>query len=315
MQTQTQTMVTVSYMLSQAGQKAAILAGRPGASRVTETLPLDDPEIMHALEIRSDGTLVLDTTAITLDSPPSSVSALACQYADVISAARARKQERDAEAAAREAARQAERQAAIERDRPAVEALLTGIEAADPLSDLPAGIVINTHAWPTQMSHDGIQYALDDEAEARADAIQRRRNDAATAKKDAERAARQAELDASRKAKGGYFFAVEGGMCSFDGQGLWLSGQSKRWVGVFSDPKGIDRFVAGPRGEHCWDVRSLAINDLLQGGGFDTSSRGRRRNESEFFGRVVSASDAEIVLEMHDSRSSAIKAARQAAIT
>ena len=100
-------------------------------------------------------------------------------------------------------------------------------------------------------------------------------------------------------------------MTSFKGFNLWKSGQTKRWVGVFSAPKGIDRFLTSPKGEFVFHVADLQPGTTIQGGGYDTNSRGKRRNESEFFGVVVSNTEERIVVDSHNTRAAAMSAAKK----
>lgn len=194
-----------------------------------------------------------------------------------------------------------------EHDFPLVEAILTALEAL-PLDAPVKGMGIVT-------SGDKFFYGFADSLNGTAEQIQRaktviekRAAVADEAKLEADR--RKAEARAAIIAEhGGIVFTVEAGMCSFIGDNLWARGQTKRWVGTFSTPKGIAEFLSSPRGEHVFDVSSLKRGECIQGGGYDTNSRGKRRNESEWFGVVVSNEENAIVVDLHDSRSGALKAA------
>jgi hypothetical protein len=83
------------------------------------------------------------------------------------------------------------------------------------------------------------------------------------------------------------------GLCNFIGFNLWSSGQTKRWVGIFTQPKGMEP------------------GQCIQGGGYDTNSRGKRRNESEWFGVVVSNAADALVVNICDSRSACFSAAKK----
>lgn len=120
------------------------------------------------------------------------------------------------------------------------------------------------------------------------------------------------------------YFAVEGGLCDFssasrrtaDGEKVkgchrrWATYDEHHWLGVFSAARGVDRFLSGPRGERIYDVSSLAVGECIQQASYSQNSRGKRRNEVERFGAVVSVAPDLIGLRRCDSRASALKFAR-----
>lgn len=310
--------VTVKYRLSAAGQRAALVAGRPATSTATETMTIDDPALLDHLTIQPDGSLVLDVTGypggcyhsklLYLDAPPSSIKEvlqLWGAYSDEVKAAR------EAEAAAErarqeEAARKAAEKAA--HDAPLVEALLSELEALDPLADLPAGISLDYFGT---LERDRYRYTQTQEQITRAKALYEKRNQARADAKAAAKRAEQEAREAMVAEHGGYLWQPEAGMCDFLGFGLWCSGQSRRWVGIFTQPKGIERFLDSPRGEFTWEIGSLQRGDCIQGGGFDTNSRGKRRNQTEWFGVVIRNDDSGLVVKICDSRAAALAAAKK----
>ena len=62
-----------------------------------------------------------------------------------------------------------------------------------------------------------------------------------------------------------------------------------------------------------FDVCSLDVGDCIQGGGYDTNSRGKRRNESEWFGVVIANGDDALIVRILDSRSACFAAAKKVA--
>jgi hypothetical protein len=134
-------------------------------------------------------------------------------------------------------------------------------------------------------------------------------NIARTKAKEAAARAKAEAIEAMIAEHGGYRWTVEAGMCDFRGFNLWAGSQTRRWVGIFTAPKGIDSFLDSPRGEHTFEISSLVAGDCIQGGGYDINSRGRRRNQSEFFGVVIRNDDTGLVVKITDSRAAALKAA------
>lgn len=61
--------VNVKYRLSQAGQKAALLAGRTASKEVVEAMALDDAAQIDTLTVESDGTLSLDVRNYQFERP------------------------------------------------------------------------------------------------------------------------------------------------------------------------------------------------------------------------------------------------------
>jgi len=120
-----------------------------------------------------------------------------------------------------------------------------------------------------------------------------------------------AELAATVEQYGGYMWATPGGMCDFLGYRLWNQYQTRRWVGVFTSPKGISRFCESPRRELSFDISGLEPGDCIQGGGYAENSRGKRREQTEFFGVVISNSDDRLVVKVCDSRSEALVLSHQ----
>lgn len=286
----------VKYKLSQAGQKAALIAGKPATSVVAETMEFSDAALIDKLRITPTGEMDYDRSFYgwpDLDAPPADLASLIAAM-DAHTAAETERK-RVAEEAARIKA---------DADFPVVEALLAEYEA------LPLGEKANTTANTigARYSHP---YAVTPEQQVRFQAqYAARKIDAERIKREAEEAKESARL-AMIAEHGGIVFTVEAGMCSFTGAGLWSSGQSKRWVGIFTAPKGIDSFCDSPRGEHTFSVTGLTHGDCIQGGGYDTNSRGKRRSETEWFGVVVRRDDNEIVVDLHDSRAATMGAAKK----
>lgn len=297
----------VKYKLSQAGQKAALMAGRTATSTVTESMDVEDTALLDQLKINPDGSMSYDRSMWgwpDLDAPPSDLASLIATM-DAHSAAKRAEEE------AKEQEQEEKARIKAERSYPIVEKLLAEFESLPLDAPLPAGIreVYNGFAdVDSRGTDDYYLVATPEQSQRRAKRMQEREQHAAAFKAAAE-AEREAALTKMIAEHGGILWPVEGGMCSFSGRGLWASGQSKRWVGVFTQPKGIDYFLDSPRGEHSFSVAGLQRGDCIQGAGFDTNSRGKRRYETEWFGVVVRCDENEIVIDLRDSRSSTLKAA------
>ena len=290
----------VTYRLSQAGQKAALLVGRTATSQVSETMEFADVSLIDKLRICPDGTMEYARAGYgfpDLDAPPVDLSDLinAIEMWSAAKIAAESERQRLADEATKTKA---------EADYPVVDALLASFEALplDAKDEQPR------HGYSIAKGYSQ-PYTVAPEQRARFQARQKAREEfEAQAKAAAEQA--KADTRAAMIAEhGGIVFPVEAGMCSFIGQGLWNSGQSKRWVGIFSAMKGIDNFCDSPRGEHSFGVSALHRGHCIQGAGYDTNSRGKRRSETEWFGVVVRCDENEIVVDLHDSRAATIKAA------
>ncbi len=309
--------VKVTYRLSADGQRAALLAGRPAGSTVCEMMPLTDTAMIAALSIASDGSLSLDASpypnwdvrqALYFDVPPAGLSEVVEAYRAHQSANQARAAEIATEHARKQTEQALAAQQAIERDAPAVAAILAELEALDPAAELPAGVKVDH--WNIY-ARDGVtqlQYTREDIERMRAVRSRREKvvNDAVAAEKAAKLAAREAVI-----AQHGGMWWAPAMTCEFTGYGLWNSGQSKRWVGIFTALKGIATFCDSPRGEFAFDTRKLEKGDCVQGGGYDTNSRGKRRNESEWFGVVVRNDDTGLVIRQCGSRAAAFAFAKK----
>jgi len=315
--TSTQT-VKVTYRLSDAGQKAALLAGRPASKIITDCLPLD-PAVIDSLMIASDGSLSYDASRtyyikygiggrdFALDDAPASLSALVAAHQAFITAAEAEGEAFHAKLQAEEEERKRKAAEILERESAIAEPIIVAAEHSDPSSPLPDGVRIE---YQTVYDTHHRRLSITDDQRQRVNAVIKLREDAATAAKAAKRAARDAEIAAIVAEYGGYMWEVNGGMCDFMGYRLWASYQSKRWVGTFTAPKGIAHFCNSARGEHVFDISWLKSGDCIQGGGYSENSRGKRREETEFFG-VVLRNDDRLVVSICDSRSEAIAKSRK----
>lgn len=280
--------VNVTYTLSQDGQRAALVAGRTATQKVVETLPLLDMAMLAECGMTTGGKPSYVCYA-RLDAPPVSVD-------DLIAAAKAEHAKLAADRLAREEAEKADRARRRIEDAPKIAAAIAKLEALPESEPAPYRQAL-AYMITTDEELNQYQNLVDEHAKKHA------------AWSEAQRIAKQAAKDAEIELRGGTVFPVEGGMCSFKGHSLWTSGQTKRWVGVFSAAKGIDRFLPNPKGEFVFDVRGLTAGQCIQGGGYDTNSRGKRRSETEFFGVVVTILDSEIVVRLCDSRADAFKLA------
>jgi len=315
--------VNVKYNLSQAGQKAAIMAGKPATASVTEVMSVDDLSLIDKLTVNTDGTMSLDAdtgsrkaygdATLYLDAPPSDLATL-LSILDAHHVANAAMQaSRVRESEEKRAAEAKAAQEKLDADSPLVDAILEEFEAL-PL-DAPLPVTIDClgnaiyHFRVRAAVGAGSCLSSSKEQKDRANVVLAARAKAKAEADAAKAAAKEAAKEAMIAEHGGIVFPVEGGLCGFTGQSLWWSGQSKRWVGIFTAPKGIDKFLDSARGEFSFSVGKLERGDCIQGAGFDTNSRGKRRSETEWFGVVVRCSETEIVIDLHDSRSATIKAA------
>lgn len=313
--------VTVKYILSPTGQRAAFVAGRPASKVVTEQLQLDST-VADALSFDSAGRafcdcseryapaqpltgkvegLVCDKQYMVLDAPPEGL-------ADLVRLWRQHAERLDvliAEARRQVAAADEERKTRRERDEKIADELYAQVSAVDLLAPLPDTVKIIS----TGLAEPDL--LLSYESNARFTKLYYARKqaliDQAEAKRQQAAAEQLAKLEAIVAEHGGFRWTIEGAMCDFRGYGLWQPGQERRWVGIFNSPRGIAKFLTSPRGEQTWDVADLQPGDCIQGAGFSESSRGRRRNESEFFGVVVRITESELVVRAVESRTAALK--------
>jgi hypothetical protein len=276
-----------------------------------------DPAYLDDVSIDLQGGLSLELSrtyrygfsALQLDAPPSGLADAVTAWKTYKALVDAKIAAKEAEENERRARAEAEEAAARTADEPEIERILAKIEAADPLEPEPGGIRVEYGGQIYPSGRPFLRMTAAQKARgitwynAHAAALQA----AKIAKKDAE----QAERDARIAEHGGHYWLAEGGMCNFVGYDLWGGGQTRRWVGVFTEPKGVKNFLDNPRGEKIWDVRSLVPGDCVQGAGFDTNSRGKRRNESEFFGVVIRNDDTGLVIKMVSSRAAALKLSRK----
>lgn len=309
--------ITVSYLLTETGRKAAILADRPATREVTEAMQAEvQPALLDLLTLGSDGRLTLpipsvaypyaNTIQVALDAPPHSVEDLAAHYADVRTRLERMIQEEAARKNAARAEEEARERAKVDADRAIVEAALASLEAG---TEEP-NVKIDATYTGAGLQVDGRRLTLDSTAQNRLTLVAAARRKAEIARKEAEKQAREAakqkKKEDSVRDHGGYLF--DGGMTGFSGYGLWDGGGTeKRWVGVFSAVRGIDRFLDNPRGEHRWDVSDLRPGECIQGGAYDQDRRGRRRNEIEWFGKVTRNDDSGLVIKPCKTRSEALK--------
>ena len=141
--------VNVTYLLSAAGQKAALIAGRCASATVTETMTLEDPALLESLTIGEDGSLSLEArwspgmqwgpsqSRLTLDAPPATLTDLVASY-------RAHCTAWQAACAAEQAAKLAAKQAAeaataaqLAQDFPLAESMVCALESLGLTDPLP----------------------------------------------------------------------------------------------------------------------------------------------------------------------------------
>ena len=310
--------VNVTYRLSHAGQKAALLAGKAATQVVNETMELANTDLLGRLTISPEGELSFQAEtfvksfsryAMELDAPPSSLEDLIGCYDRFVTEKKAeieadeiRANEAREEAKERRRVEEEKRQAEIDADAAEVESILAAVEA-DPLAALPEGVELWGTSFWKRADGKTHYFALSPDGKERAVKASQLRQNAIAAQKEAEKAATVAE-------HGGHWWDAAGGMCNFLGYGLWSGRQDKRWVGRFSAARGINKFLPSPRGEQTFDVRGLRPGDCIQGGGYDENKRGRRSNESGFFGVVVKNDETGLVVDICDTRAEALTKAR-----
>jgi hypothetical protein len=307
--------VTVTYKLSATGQKAALLAGRPASEKVTEVMVLDDLSLMDVMDIGEDGSIsytadvcsyVGGYSAPVLNASPESISEIVAIVQEWRAGIQIRVDAQRAEEETAAAKQAAEEKDKLEKDGPLVDALIAEIGGSNPLALLAPGISIDWYHRGGILHRDGYKYSLTSEQSGRVKDLAITRIRAKAAQEEAAKAAKQAKREALIDEHGGMYWE-SATMCNFLGYDLWAGGQSKRWVGIFRQAKGISRFLDSPRGEFTFDVSDLSTGDCIQGGGYDTNSRGKRRNESEWFGVVVKNDDTGLVVRQCNSRSEALK--------
>lgn len=301
----------VKYELSQAGQLAAILAGRTATQYVTEALEVGDLlarcRVTAAGALEFDGTESYSLDRPRLDAPPTTLTDVVA----VVDATRAQRQAVLDAAAAKVKAEQDLRLALVGEHKPVFDAALDVLRALD--CDASAAISIyrnDPHA--VRLLPVAVFGVLPDllyvsrEDVAVLDGVISDRSKA-SAERKAQVAREAADKIAAEIAEhGGFVFPVAAGMCKFKGRNFWETGQTVRWVGTFSEARGIDRFLDSPKGEFVFDVAGLKVGGRIQGGGYEKQYNGKRRHESEFFGVVVSLGDSEIVVRKYSTRAGAL---------
>lgn len=296
--------VKCHYRLSPAGQKAALLAGRSGAEMQVADLPLSDPSLLEHCQIDSAGVVSIHADRCryasdemnkleAFDAHPENADAV------ILAAVAVARKNAELEAA-RQIAQKAERVESssrrIDEDMAKMASFRAGYEA-DPEIDWYKGYLSGV-----KIDEDHPRYA---EWRAAVTEYEAWRTEKLAERKAREEQAAQAK-QAAIGAAGGFFWNVPGGYCDFTGYDIWKSGQERRWVGVFDQPKGISRFLDSPKGEHSFDVSGLIPGECIQVAGFDVSSKGRRRHESEWFGVVVKNDSDSLVVRACPTRVEAL---------
>jgi hypothetical protein len=309
----------VKYELSQAGQLSAIQAGRTATQYVTEALEVGD--LIARCRVSATGTLEFDGAETygmdrpRLDAPPTTLADVVV----VVDAIRAQRQAAHDAAGAKAKAEQDAKLALVGEHKQVFDAALDILRALD--CDAGAGISIyrnDPHAvrlLPVAVFGvlPDLLYVSREDVAVLDDIIAGRSK--ASAERKAQVAREAADKIAAEIAEhGGFVFPVAAGMCEFSGRNLWQGGQTVRWVGTFTEARGIDRFLDSPRGEFAFGVAGLKVGDRIQGGGYEKKYNGKRRHESEFFGVVVSVRDSEIVVREYPSRAAALAGAAALAV-
>jgi hypothetical protein len=309
--------VNVTYHLSPAGQKAALLAGLPASALQQAVLLLNDPGLIDRLQILADGSLQYATFR-KFDAPFSIADDLVLQDQAELEQEKQANAQRELEQKQAREKRQAEEAAllvekiAAHKDK--VAEILKAVEATSKLELNGSGVQVyqSTTYYGIQeniVTHAGVgEYRCDDADYA---ALKALKKDIATQEEAQKKADKEAKAEALKtmlaENDGGYVFKREGDMTDFKGYNFWCAHQTKRWVGIFSGARGIDTFLDSPRGEWTFDVSSLEPGDMIQGGGYDSNSRGKRRNESEFFGLVLKNEPERLIIWKGASRSDVMK--------
>ena len=298
--------VTVSYRLTSVGQRAALIAGRPSTEQVTENMQFSDMSYLDAIQIDAQGKLSLDamkvdyiTTSIRFDAPPTLgelIAAVAEEKATRAAKAKLRLQETE-EADRQRKAKDAQKRAD---DFPIVEVALELLRNTVPLDELPSKYRYCGYNFPVIYGNAG-ELFMTDEQRTELKSLFAVRKEAEDAEKNAKEVAKQALI----AQKGGYWWEPAR-LHSLLGYGIWCSSQTKRWVGTFSSARCIDAFLPNPKGEFAFDFSNIKPGTCVQAGGYDTNSRGKRRDESEFFGVVIVNDESGLVIKECDSRSKAL---------
>jgi hypothetical protein len=288
-------------------------------------MELGDLSMLDHISIGADGALSFDATKYTkdwhhyshnysldLDAPPDAITDVLTAWLALqasVDGEYARKREEEAASKAANLLAEQEKRTA---DVALVDAYIADYAAADPLVDTRQPPATDYRRMVYVARDTDWHYTTEAQA-TRIGQLNETWTKARTAAKEAAEAAKEDARNAIIAEHGGYWWQPEAGMCDFRGYDLWSAGQTRRWVGIFTQPKGIDSFLDSPRGEHTFHVSQLAAGDCIQGGGYDTNSRGRRRNESEFFAVVIRNDDSGLVVKMCDSRAKTMAAAKKLA--
>jgi hypothetical protein len=295
--------VTVSYRLSVAGQRAALIAGKPATDQVTEDMEFSDMSYLDAIHIDAQGKLSLNTvvvnyisTGIRFDAPPTLAELIAAfveEKATQVAKAKLRleaEQEADRQRKAKDAQKRVD-------DFPIVKEALELLRNTAPLEDTPSKY---RYCLPFIYDKAGELYMTNEQREELKSLFAIRKE-----AKEAEERAKEAAKQSLIEQKGGYWWAPAK-FHGLLGYGVWHSGQTKRWVGTFSSARGIDEFLPNPKGEFVFDFLNVKPGTCVQAGGFDTNSRGKRRDESEFFGVVIVNDESGLVIKEFDRRANAL---------
>lgn len=323
--------VTVTYALSAAGRMAALVAGRPSIARQVEVLEAGD--MLARCTVNAAGLAVFEASPVygpgpELDAPPTCLADVVLNYDEYYAARQARLDADNASLVARAVISRDEFLARMLADKPVFDAALAAFEASD-LGAADAaqvwghGVQAGWNVAVDLSALEGCKQARcgvgETLAVSAADAVRiesviRDRSERRKAEQTAAIAAKAAAIAAEIAEHGGFVFPVSAGMCEFRGRNLWQGGQTVRWVGTFTEARGIDRFLDSPRGEFAFGVAGLKPGDRIQGGGYEKKYNGKRRHESEFFGVVVSVGHSEIVVREYPSRAAALAGAAALAV-
>lgn len=305
---------SIKYRLTQAGQRADLLAGGDGSAAKTVEVPRESPDFPRLVAVGAvagDGSITLDLLTYHYSGPnvpdqdaPRTAAELLDAY-DAARAAYAEKAERErVEAEERQRQREVETTAAL------------AAHAALPLEERIHQPYSYPYWAPRDFPHVGREAPSAVEAQEECD----RRNAEIKAAKDAEAEAAAVRRLAWRAERGleegDIALRIEEGALATVPPSCWESHKrGKNWLATISvdpsSPGGLARsFVPKAKGEFYYLLPDLAPGDAVEFGA-DYYSGGGRKNPTRWYGffvRTIDSEPAYLVLRQCNTGTAAVKA-------
>lgn len=317
---------TIKYLLSEKGQKAAILAGKPGTREQTIHVPSDDPEFAAVVDlgmILRDGSIVLDLTWTSPQCEPAGATlwdelpTVSGLLTDLITRRDRKLELNEKEGAQTRAATLATiREQRTRRTEEAVQRIGSG-------DAIYVQFVTLAPNWP--YPKDAEIVASSDAQAFIADLAEQNQGARAKAEAEADRLlaeqtaklAAEAVAEATRRASlglrdGDDDYSIDNGALTEVPPGMWQSHKrGKNWMATIEvDPSqagGFARsFASKAKGEYFYIVPALAVGQAVEFGA-DYYSGSGNKSANRWYGYVVSISDERLVLHHCATGKAAIK--------